>query len=331
MSDAVRKIEGFSNSDSPLSYGILTVKSGETIYEGEIVEVKTSTPTIVQKGGDDSGVAWASVALEGGAAGEKIRIAHPNSGRIVGPYTWGPTGASAADIGKVACIVDSQTVTTYDVTTNDVPLGVVAKVSEDGTQVWVQNVIISSDSESAAEAGRVQAESDRVDAEALRVTAEDGRDTAEGLRVTAESDRETAEGLRVTAEDGRVAAELLRAANVNLSVRADYDFATHGGGIGTIALDAELPLDAIVTNVKSDIITPFTSGGAATIAIVRGAQELMAALAYNDAGLTGIDDHAVGNVKITAAGAIGFVIADFALTAGKGSFIIEYKLGAPTA
>ena len=163
------------------------------------------------------------------------------------------------------------------------------------------------------------------------VAGEAARIVAEGLRVTAEDARVIAETARDDAEILREEAQDLRAANGPFALACDYDFAEDGGLIGDIAFVGSLPLDAIIVNVKSDIITPFTSGGSATIAIFRGAQELMAAVAFDHASLTGIDDHTVANVKITAAGVAKMVIAGANLTAGKGRFIIEYRAGSPTA
>lgn len=108
---------------------------------------------------------------------------------------------------------------------------------------------------------------------------------------------------------------------------ADYDFAVHAGAVGTIDLGVTLPDNAIVVNVKSDVVTPFTSGGAATIAIKAVAADLIAATAYGDASLTDIDDHAVANVKTSAVSAINFVIATADLTAGKARFSIEWVQG----
>ena len=139
MSDAVRKIEGFSNSDSPLSYGILTVKSGETIYEGEIVVVLTATPTVVEKGGDTANALLATVALQGGAAGEKIRCAHPMSGREYGPYTYTTGSVTNAVIGKRMFADGSAEVDIKSGTSNAVPLGYCTRPDPDAptTKVFV--------------------------------------------------------------------------------------------------------------------------------------------------------------------------------------------------
>lgn len=95
----------------------------------------------------------------------------------------------------------------------------------------ISDTVVEAEVRAEAEAGRVQAETERetaeqgratdeaarADAETLRVeaenqreTAEQGRDTAEAARVDAEAARATAETGRVTAEAGRVAAEVAR-------------------------------------------------------------------------------------------------------------------------
>jgi hypothetical protein len=119
--------------------------------------------------------------------------------------------------------------------------------------------------------------------------------------------------------------QLVRAA---LVVRGKYDFAVDGGAISTIAITAGLPipLGSVVVGGYVDVITPFTSGGAATIACqVEAANDILTAVAVASwtagrknilpAPTTGALTASTA-VKTTADRNISLVIAAFALTAG---------------
>lgn len=108
-------------------------------------------------------------------------------------------------------------------------------------------------------------------------------------------------------------------------VSGTYDFATHGGTVGTKNLGLALPAGAIVTRLWTDALTPMTSGGLATVAIEVGADVLLAATAFNDAALTDLDQQTAGlPLKSAAGGNLEFVIADEALTAGKVRVMVAY-------
>lgn len=64
-----------------------------------------------------------------------------------------------------------------------------------------------------------------------------------------------------------------------------YDFAVDGGAIGTIALRGEsIPSGAIVINTLIRVLTPVTSGGAATVALqAESAGDVQAAAAVSGA------------------------------------------------
>lgn len=120
-------------------------------------------------------------------------------------------------------------------------------------------------------------------------------------------------------------------------VKATYDFAVDGGGIGTIQLANSflLPTGAIVFGGLIDGITLPTSGGGATIAIGLGAGAQAAALK----AATAIATFAAGAVLPiipvwTAASAfvvaadtkVSVTIATAALTAGKFSINLYYHM-----
>lgn len=108
-----------------------------------------------------------------------------------------------------------------------------------------------------------------------------------------------------------------------------YDFAVDGGAIGTLALSGgqlPIPSGAVIVGGYIDVITPLTSGGAATIAAqVNAANDILTAVAVASwtAGLKNILPAptsgaltASTGVKTTAARDLSIVIAAFALTAG---------------
>jgi hypothetical protein len=112
-------------------------------------------------------------------------------------------------------------------------------------------------------------------------------------------------------------------------VVATYDFAKHGGAVGTVTLDdAVLPDNAIITQVWIDVITAPTSGGAATIALTaQSAADLKAATAI--ASYTGVVagvpvGTAATAIKLTAERIVTATIATAALTAGKLKVFVEY-------
>jgi hypothetical protein len=114
-----------------------------------------------------------------------------------------------------------------------------------------------------------------------------------------------------------------------------YDFAVHGGAVGTInlgvnpqntasALGLLIPQGANIRSAWFDVITPLTSGGAATIAFSSGetAADLFAATAITTAGTAGIHDGipngtAANTKKTTLPRQPTLTIAAAALTAGK--------------
>lgn len=107
-------------------------------------------------------------------------------------------------------------------------------------------------------------------------------------------------------------------------VTALYDFSVSGGAVSTIGLGVSLPANCIVTRLFTDVLTSFTSGGAATVAIEAGATVLLAATAFNAAALTGADAQSLTAVKLSAASELEVVIAAAALTAGKMRIFVEY-------
>lgn len=109
-------------------------------------------------------------------------------------------------------------------------------------------------------------------------------------------------------------------------IRARYDFSVDGGAVGAINLlaGAYIPPNAIILNAFIDVITPPTSGGAATLAIsVEGANDIIAAAAVSGAPWSTVgrkNGVPVGtgatSIKTTAARNVVATVAAFALTAG---------------
>lgn len=113
-------------------------------------------------------------------------------------------------------------------------------------------------------------------------------------------------------------------------VKATYDFAVHGGVVGDIPLDLDLPANAVVYDGLIDVVTAPTSGGSATVALkLEGTADLLAATAI--ASVTGqldtVPDGAGANaVKTTAKRTLTVTVATAALTAGKMNIFLKYYL-----
>lgn len=122
-----------------------------------------------------------------------------------------------------------------------------------------------------------------------------------------------------------------------------YDFAAQGGAIGAITLDGngnggngKLPDNAVITRAWSEVITPLTSGGLATVALgVTGAPAaLLAATNFSDASFASTDAVANRNAatptKVNNAAGVSVLatVATAALTGGKVDIHVEYLQGA---
>lgn len=103
-----------------------------------------------------------------------------------------------------------------------------------------------------------------------------------------------------------------------------YKFSNDGGAVGNILFGAILPANSVVTNVISDEISNVTSGGAATIQLLSGSTELLAATAI--ASFSGIVDHAITPLKVASAGELKIAIGTAALTAGELNLCVEFYL-----
>lgn len=121
--------------------------------------------------------------------------------------------------------------------------------------------------------------------------------------------------------------------------QATYDFAVQGGAVGTIGLfgSLALPSGAVILAGHVEVLTPVTSGGAATLAVqVEGAGDMVAAAVVSGApwsttGVKSIVPVGTGatSVKTTAARDISVVVAAAALTAGK--VVVRLSYLDPTA
>lgn len=120
-------------------------------------------------------------------------------------------------------------------------------------------------------------------------------------------------------------------------VVAEYDYAKHGGAVGTLYLAHDpLPLGAVVTNAYLDVLTALTSDGAATGALqIESSDDIIAATAVSGApwSTTGRKDTDApepgtesGYIKTTALRQLAFVIGMAVLTAGRFKAVIEYDV-----
>lgn len=116
---------------------------------------------------------------------------------------------------------------------------------------------------------------------------------------------------------------------------ADYSFAADGGAVGNInLLSSALPSGAVILGGYLEVLTPPTSGGAATLGISsEGAGDLVAPVVisgapWSTAGRKSVIPAFTGatTVKLTAARNIVAVIGVAALTAGAFRVAIAYVL-----
>ncbi len=122
--------------------------------------------------------------------------------------------------------------------------------------------------------------------------------------------------------------------------RFRYDFAVQGGAVGAITLtDAEgraavLPDNAVIRDCYTEVITPMTSGGSATVKLgITGNDDcFLAATAYNHASWDVADDITARNaelpLKTSAAVSVLATVATAALTAGTFDVVVEFDEGA---
>lgn len=116
---------------------------------------------------------------------------------------------------------------------------------------------------------------------------------------------------------------------VNLTATGSGTVNVYKNGFGSIDSGVILPKGAIVCRAIGSALTALsaaTGAGAATLAINAGSVAVKAATAENDAAFTGVDLHLDGSApsRLTASGAISFVIAADSLSAGKYAVMVEY-------
>jgi hypothetical protein len=116
----------------------------------------------------------------------------------------------------------------------------------------------------------------------------------------------------------------------------EYDFAIDGGAISTIVLrskDGAIPAGSYILSGVLDVLTPFTTGTAATAALqVEAAGDLVAATVvsgapYSTTGLKSIIPIGTGAtaVKTTVTRSPSIVIATGTITAGKCRLVLVYR------
>ena len=115
--------------------------------------------------------------------------------------------------------------------------------------------------------------------------------------------------------------------------KATYNFAIDGGAISTITpkSGAVIPNGAEVLRAWTDVTTPMTSAGSATLALQIASTTpvvIKTATAFDSADYTGQDIQRAATVigKTNSAGAITCTIATAALTAGVVEVFVEYVI-----
>lgn len=105
----------------------LTVKAGTTIYKGSLVNVDATGYAV--PAADAASVVFMGVAMEGGTAGQTIRVYRRGIFKFAIPAT-----ATIADVGQRVYVADSATVT--KTASNGVYVGRIIRV-DSATSVWV--------------------------------------------------------------------------------------------------------------------------------------------------------------------------------------------------
>ena len=105
----------------------LTVKTGTTIYKGSLVNVDATGYAV--PAADAASVVFMGVAMEGGTAGQTIRVYRRGIFQFAIPAT-----ATIADVGQRVYVADSATVT--KTVGNGVYVGKIVRVAS-ATSVWV--------------------------------------------------------------------------------------------------------------------------------------------------------------------------------------------------
>lgn len=112
-----------------------------------------------------------------------------------------------------------------------------------------------------------------------------------------------------------------------------YDFAVHGGAVGFISLKNPanaLPSGAVVTAAHYVVLTAFTSGGSATVALGDAASgaRYKSATAFDNSAYTANTPAALSSgipalVSSANIANVGITVATAALTAGKMRIVVE--------
>jgi hypothetical protein len=113
---------------------------------------------------------------------------------------------------------------------------------------------------------------------------------------------------------------------------AEYDFARHGGAVGTVEFGESVDKGAIVLGGNIEVVTALASAGAATAALqIQAAGDLVAQAAvagapWSSTGLKSVVPAFTGAtaVKLTAARRVALVIGTAALTAGRLRVVLLY-------
>jgi hypothetical protein len=108
---------------------------------------------------------------------------------------------------------------------------------------------------------------------------------------------------------------------------AQYKFSVDGGAISNIEpiRTDTIPEGALITNCTTDTTTNLTSDGSATVQILLGTQEVVAADDFGDLD-SPIQNTLTAPVKVTTQANIEITIATAALTAGVLNIYMEYKI-----
>ena len=115
---------------------------------------------------------------------------------------------------------------------------------------------------------------------------------------------------------------------IQRSAKATWNFSVDGGAVSTITLSETIPKNAIITRIDYDCLTAVTSGGAATLQLLAGSENIGNQMAYQAFATPTLDEVPSCALawKVTTQVNLKLTIGTATLTAGKIHFTVSYKL-----
>lgn len=116
---------------------------------------------------------------------------------------------------------------------------------------------------------------------------------------------------------------------------AEYSFATHGGAIGTIDLGVQLPANAVVIGVLTDVLTaPDSATDTGTIRLNVATEGNLNSALTADGAASGVIAHTPNSAspqvpkKVADTRSLQVTIASEAITVGRLRYLVQYVISA---